>query len=135
MENIAFWKDIKEYYEDYYDGILPGEEGTKYALEMSAGAASCLMYGREFDVEEIGKWIYDTIDSLEDDTEIIEIFPNLKKYPEFADEISSFFMWEHLKTFETELEKSNQEYIDIAAELQWTQMIEKIPAVRDIFIF
>ena len=136
---IEFWESLKEYFETEYDGIVAREEGIKFAKEIQDGDATFLSYADYYKTSEVVKWIRETImyadDEDSEDLSITEIFPNLHDYRDYADEIASYYLWQDLNKFEEQLLSGNQEFIDVAMKLNWTYMIEKIPFVKDVFLF
>ena len=141
MLDNGYWEDLKEYYENDYNGVVPSDEAKEYAQEMIDGQASILSFDeRPFDPYDIGKWIedeeYDIQNSQDfDPDEPLNIFPHLFSYNQFKDEIAAFFLLRDLKKFKTEVSKENQKFIDEAIRLNWFDMMENIPSVKDIFIF
>jgi hypothetical protein len=140
MLHGGYWEGLKEYYEKEYNGIMAGKFATKYAEEISERGSSFLNYDRPFDPDEVYSWIRGTQEddgyqNNPDSSELIKQFPNLYYYESYTEEIAAYFLHESIDLFKAELGKSNQEYIDEAIRLDWTEMIEEIPTVKEIFLF
>ena len=134
--NIDFWKNLKKYFETEYDGIVATEEGIKLAKEIQDGDATLLAYDEYYKTSEVVKWVRGTIMYADDeDLSIAENFPNLHDYRDYADEIASYYLWQDLNKFEEQLLVGDKEFIDVAMKLNWVYMIEKIPFVKDVFLF
>lgn len=137
--NIDFWKNLKKYFETEYDGVIATEEGIKLAKEIQDGDATVLSYGDYYKTSEIVKWVRETImyasDDDSEDLSIAEIFPNLHDYRDYADEIASYFLWQDLNKFEEKLLDGDKDFIDMVMKLDWIYMIEKVPFVKDVFLF
>lgn len=137
--NIKFWKQLKEYFETEYDGIVAREEGIKFAKEIQDGDATFLSYADYYKTSEVVKWIRETImyagDEDFEDLSIAEIFPNLHDYRDYADEIASYYLWQDIDKFKKEMKSGNEEYIKYAIQLDWEMMLGEIPGVKDIFMF
>lgn len=134
MLHAGFWGGLKEYYEKEYNGILAGELAIRYAKEIDGSGASFRQSDRAFDQDEIKTWIEETEDSLTS-TEIEIDFPNFYSYSKYSDEIASYFMWEYLDTFRDNVSKGNKDFVEEAIRLNWEDMIEEIPNVKDLFLF
>lgn len=138
-----YWKGLKEYYETDYNGVAPGKYGEMYAKECESARASFIDMDRPFDPEEVKIWIEETEDEANggnefidvDETSVVNMFPNLFAYAGYEDEIAAYFLLKDLEQFSTQIEKGNQEYVDEAIRLNWTEMIEQIPSVKDMFLF
>ena len=148
MLNNGYWQGLKEYYETDYNGVAAGKKAEEYAQEMENGEASFLQYDRPFDPDEIKIWIDETEEGAANDydwnvrdqngqgnSELDELFPNLWNYSGYKDEIASYFMWKDLDRFKEEIKKENPEFVDEALRLEWQEMIEEIPTVKDMFLF
>jgi hypothetical protein len=146
MLNGGYWQGLKEYYETDYNGVAAGKKATEYAQEMENGGAEFIDYDRPFDPDEILSWIEEKMDFVDeewsinaDESKTLEQFPHLygerKGYRAYVDEIASYFMWKDLDRFKEEIQKGNQEFADEAVRLEWQEMIEEIPAVKDMFLF
>ena len=138
-----YWKGLKEYYENEYTGIVPGKFAIKCAKEMEQGDASVLRSDTPYDPDTILTWIEETMELVRDDedpdidydNETIITFPNIESYEDYSEEIAAYFLLKDLDRFRDEISKENKEFIDEATRLNWMEMIEEIPSVKDIFIF
>lgn len=149
MLNGGYWAGLKDYYETDYNGIAAGKHAIEFAEEMIAGKASFLSLDRDFDPTEIGDWVSDMEDQANteanggfngefidiSETPTLQKFPRLSNYYGYFDEIASYFMWKNLDTFREKIAAGDQDFIDEAIRLNWTEMIEEIPLVKDVFLF
>lgn len=137
MLNGGYWQGLKEYYETDYNGVAAGKKAEEYAQEMEKGGAEFINFDRPFDPEDIIFWLEGSEEDLDPDrdTEFMERFPNIFSYSGYEDQIASYFMWKDLDRFKEEIKKGNQEFVDEALRLEWQEMIEEIPAVKDMFLF
>ncbi len=139
----GYWKNLKKYYEEDYNGIMPGKYATGYAIEIEAGDASFLQLDRPFDPDDVITWIEDTEQMASDDyDEEVEAdneteidFPGIYSYANYHEEIAAYFLHKDLDRFRDEISKGNKEFIDEAIKLEWTEMIEEIPDVKEMFLF
>lgn len=150
-KNTVYWEKIKNHYENKYDGIYPGKKADKYALEIKNGLEKIggdyalaiddlYNYNKLVDVfEQLRDRANDEANGEEfidiSETETYKLFPSISDYYKFSDEISAYFMFEKLKEFEYEITNGNQEYVNIALDLKWEYMLEKIPDLANIFLF
>lgn len=130
----GYWERLKDYYENDYSGILPNNNTEDNVMEMNDSGATIYVMGDDvFNADVVSQWIQDTKDNLSQN-EIEEYFPNIYDYDD-PDEIASWYMWDDIDRFKDEIKKGNNDFVDEAVRLNWMEMLEEIPDVKDIFLF
>ncbi len=146
-----YWKNLKKYYEEDYNGQMTGKVGTDYAKEMEDANASFLDYDKPYLPNEVKTWIEETEEQTADDyqneeeifgknpgegqSDLDREFPNLWNYKDYYEEIASYFLHKDLDRFRDKISKGDKEYIEEAVRLDWTEMLENSPDVREMFLF
>lgn len=145
MKDEKYWKGLKTYYETEYNGIVPGKTATEYAEELKAGFSSFENWSNPYDPDAIKNWIEETLEMVEEEwsenadySETLEIFPHLygtKGYNYYYEEIAAHFLLADIETFQNEIINENPDFVEIAVNLEWDDMIELDPTIKSVFLF
>lgn len=159
-KSIEFWRKVRwtySYYwvDDDYDYMYYRPTINKQALiyvsELEEGEASFLK-SDIFDMDTIVDWIRDTIEAAKkeaqenynrleidfvdvNETDIIARFPSLYDYEFMVEELNMYYSEKYMNYFEEQILRGNSEFTELAGKLEWKDMVEKIPFVKDIFLF